>query len=94
MDYLLLPYGKDEYRLSASGVLWDAVSNRIPCLMLDSKYFEYYSPYRIGYRADSINELCKIICERIQERRRKDTFFVGMDQIVRENDKIIRHLLR
>lgn len=94
MDYLLLPYGKDEYMLSASGVIWDAVSNRIPCLMLDSKYFEYYMSYKIGYQANSITELCKIICDRIQEGNREDTFFVGMDQIAQENEKIIKYLLK
>lgn len=94
-DYLLLPYGKDEYMLSASGVVWDAVSNRIPCLMLDSKYFEYYMPYKIGYQADSIKELCEMISERIREgESRKDTFFVGMDQIDGENEKIIKYLLQ
>ena len=33
MDFLLLPYGHDEYMLSASGVLWDAVANGLPCLV-------------------------------------------------------------
>ncbi|MCM1120968.1 MAG: hypothetical protein NC416_00140 [Eubacterium sp.] len=95
MNYLLLPYGKDEYMLSASGVVWDAVSNRIPCLMLDSKYFAYYMPYKIGYQADSIKELCEIICDRIQEGGGgNDTFFVGMDQIDWENEKKIKYLLQ
>lgn len=95
MDYLLLPYGKDEYKLSASGVIWDAISNRIPCLMLNSRYFEYYMPYKIGYRSDCIKGLGNIICERIQDGgEKKDSFFVGMDRIEQENNRIMKSLLQ
>lgn len=94
MDYLLMPYGSDEYRQSASGVLWDAISNRIPCLMLDCKYFEYYSSYKIGYQAEDLRGLCKIVCEKIQNKKEKDaTLFVGIDKIEDERCKTMQDLL-
>lgn len=95
MDYLLMPYGRDEYRQSASGVLWDAISNRIPCFMLDCKYFGYYSSYKIGYQARDLNELCRIVCEKIQNKKEKsDVFFVGVDKIEDERCKKIQDLLQ
>ncbi len=94
MDYMILAYGKQEYVLSASGVLWDAVSSRIPCFMLDSKYLKYYMPYKIGYQAENIGELCNIICKRIQcETEGKENFFENLDQLGSENNRMIRMLL-
>lgn len=95
MDYMLLPYGRDEYALSASGVLWDAIANRIPCFLLDSKYFEYYMAYQIGYQAETIEGLCKIICEKAgQKKLDQEAFFVNLDRIVRENNETVRYLLQ
>lgn len=94
MDYLLLPYGRYEYALSASGVLWDAIANQVPCLMLDSKYFEYYMPHTIGYQAKDINELCKVICKIIQLNREKsEIFFTDIGKIEQERDRIMRQML-
>lgn len=93
MDYLLLPYGKKEYALSASGVFWDAVSNKVPCLMLNSPYFEYYQKYKVGYRADSIYKLAEIIRELISHGRKTECFFEGMEELDKYNDKIFKKLL-
>ncbi len=68
LDFILIPYGKDEYTMSASGVLWDAVSNEIPCFMLDSKYLTYYNKrYNIGCQAVSISQLCEMVKDKITE---------------------------
>lgn len=94
MDYLLLPYDRQEYTLSASGVLWDAISNHVPCLMLDCKYFEYYMPYKIGYRAKNIKELCEIVCEKIQcGREENEKFFMDLEKIEQERNRAIRQML-
>ena len=95
MDYLLLPYGRDEYRQSASGVLWDAISNRIPCFMLDCRYFAYYAPYKIGYRAENLGELCEIICRKIRNKKEKDeALFTDIDKIEDERRKKVKELLQ
>lgn len=95
MNYLLLPYGRDEYSLSASGVLWDAIVNKLPCLMLDSKYFEYYMAFKIGYQAETIEQLCRIICEKTGEKKlEQEAFFVNLDKIAHENKEKVKHLLQ
>lgn len=93
MDYLLLPYGKQEYAISASGVLWDAVANEVPCLMLDSRYFEYYIPYGIGCQANNIQELADMIEQRILQGKDEDVFFQGMDRLKQYNREVIKGLL-
>lgn len=92
IDYLLLPYGKKEYMLSASGVLWDAISNEIPCIMLDSKYFEYYQAYNIGYQAKSISELAEII-RQIITYDNNSSFFHGLEKLDIHNLETMRKLL-
>ena len=93
MDFLLLPYGKQEYAISASGVLWDAVSNEVPCLMLDSRYFGYYLPYGIGYQATNIQGLADMIEQRILLGRDGNVFFQGVDQLEQYNYKIMEELV-
>lgn len=94
MDYLLLPYGRSEYTVSASGVLWDAIENRLPCLMLDSSYLTYYMTYHIGYQADSVEKLCNIICdELLQGKRAPAAFFVHLDKLEQERDETVSAIL-
>lgn len=93
MDYLLLPYGKQEYAVSASGVLWDAVSNEVPCLMLDSMYFGYYMPYGIGYQAKDIQGLADMIEERILQGKDESVFFQGMNRLEQYNREVMEGLL-
>lgn len=94
IDFMLMPYGRDEYMMSASGVLWDAIINRLPCLMLDSDYFKYYMSYQIGYQADSIEGLSQAICEILQRKRDgQEKFFVNMDRIASENNETVSALL-
>jgi len=93
-DYLLLPYDKDEYALSASGVLWDAILNKIPCFMLGSDYCKYYMQYKIGYQADNIKDLCKIIFERLQRAQGDNpVLFVGLDKIDKNRIETMKSLL-
>lgn len=94
MDYILLPYGKKDYEISASGVLWDAASNNVPCITLDSKYLEYYASNNIGYHAKSIFELTEIMRERIVVSNSCDKiYYTGLDKLKDYNQKIMRNLL-
>lgn len=93
MDYMLLPYGKGEYKISASGVLWDAVSNEIPCFLLDSNYFNYYMPYNIGYQAKSIKELCDVIASKISDSEHMH-YFTGIEELEAYNKQILRTMLK
>lgn len=89
MDYLLLLYGKGEYEVSASGVFWDAVSNEVPCLVLDCKYFDYYKSYNIGYQAKSISELCNIVTSHIMGNMQNKEYYVGIDELEKHNKEVI-----
>lgn len=95
MDFMLLPYGRDDYEISASGVFWDAIANKVPCLMLDSNYFKYYMSYNIGYQTDTIEGLRKIICEELPHKKEEqELFFDGLDSLERENNETVRRLLQ
>ena len=43
MDYILLPYHKDYYKLTASGAVFEAIVNLKPALMFSTDYFQYLS---------------------------------------------------
>ena len=93
MDYLLLLYGKEEYMMSASGVFWDAVSNEVPCLVLDCKYFDYYKSYNIGYQAKSISELCNIVSYHIKGNVQKEEYYVGIEKLEEHNKEVIKGIV-
>lgn len=94
LNYLLLPYDQEEYALSASGVLWDAILHKIPCFMLGSNYFKYYMQYNIGYQADNIKNLCKIIIDIIQRKEdERQIFYVGLDKIKIKREETMKILL-
>lgn len=63
LDYLLFFYGKDKYRLTASGALLDAVRFRKPIIALRNEYFDYFfSKFgKVGYLADSIEEMERLL---------------------------------
>lgn len=94
VDYLLLPYGQDEYALSASGVLWDAIMGQIPCFMLGSHYFKYYMQFKVGYQADNIKDLCKIMMEKIEcTEDEKQDLFIGLDKLELQKRMAMKLLL-
>lgn len=58
LDCILLPYGRKSYKLSASGVFWDAISRNIPYLSYDNKYILYYDAiFNNGLVAFDFNEM-------------------------------------
>ncbi len=70
MDFALIPYDRDKYRVSCSGILADAISNRIPIMALECAPCRYYhEKYDIGYVEKTIGELGKRIIEAIKEKR-------------------------
>lgn len=58
LDYILIPYDNNQYKVTASGILCDALSEQIPILMLDSPLLRYYESIRnIGILCDNKDEL-------------------------------------
>ena len=92
VNYLLLPY-KDEYDISASGVLWDAVSTKTPCLMLDSRYFRHYEQYRLGYIAENVKEMADLIENIINGSEISTNMFVGLDELDASNKDRIKEFI-
>lgn len=63
LDFLLFFYGKDKYRLTASGALLDAVRYRKPIIALRNEYFDYFFCKfgEVGYLVDSIEEMEELL---------------------------------
>lgn len=58
LSYFLIPYRRNQYMISASGVFWDAVNEEIPIVILDCPYTRYYNEkYDIGWRFDTTEEI-------------------------------------
>ena len=58
MDYMIIPYDRKMYRLSASGVFFDSINYEIPALMLDSPLLTFYEKeYGVGNCCKTIEEL-------------------------------------
>lgn len=60
-DYVLITYTNGQYKLTASGIFWDAVSCNVPILSFGSPYSRYYENYNIGVIADSGEELLELM---------------------------------
>lgn len=94
IDYMLLPYGRNEYRAATSGVLMDAISNRIPCLSYDSPCISYYQKrYNIGIQAASLNEMLEVLRKNIYDVIEMKKYFVNIGDIEKENQTAIKKIL-
>ena len=56
-DFVLIPYDRKSYMMTASGIFWDAMRNYTPVLTLDSEYFRWYDKYGVGIRKKTCEEL-------------------------------------
>lgn len=94
IDYLFLPYGRNDYRIAASGVLWDAISNKVPCLAYDSRYIGYYQKrHNIGIMGDSLSAMLQVLKDIEDGKEENVEYFINMDALERENQKVIREIL-
>lgn len=60
-DYILIPYDSNQYRVTASGIFCDAVSQGVPAMTLSSPYFKYYDKYGAVIVETSIGRLARKI---------------------------------
>ncbi len=60
-DYILIPYDNNQYRVTASGIFCDAVSQGVPAMTLSSPYFRYYDKYGAVIVETSIGRLARKI---------------------------------
>ena len=93
MDCILLLYDKSEYTVSASGVLWDAISNEVFCFMLNSPYFEYYKEYVSGIVVDNLNEMKEKLCEFICNKNVVEKDAISTMNFDEHNYMVMKRLL-
>lgn len=69
LDYILIPYDDEQYKVTASGILCDVLSEEIPVLMLGSPLLRYYKSIKnIGILCESKDRLACIIANLADER--------------------------
>lgn len=63
LDYVLFFYHKDNYRITASGAVMDAISYEKPILALKNDYFEYlFDKYgQFGHLFDNVEEMANAV---------------------------------
>lgn len=64
MDWILLPYPKNLYQVSVSGILVEALGFEKPVLALSNSIVKWYNQRPIGIVRDSVEELCEVILQR------------------------------
>lgn len=74
-DYYLIPYNRKQYRISASGVLFDAINYRKPIIMMDSPLLRYYNErFDIGYFFTNPDDAAKFISKVFSKSERSDDY--------------------
>ena len=97
LDYILILYPKNSYRLTASGVYFDCIKYNKPLLGLKNEYFEYmFKKYgEIGKLFESIDEIIEYLS---QERKILDSdydiFHKNMKRIKKALNKNVEKQLK
>lgn len=99
MDYMLIPYDKSMYRLSASGVFFDSINYEIVPLMLDSPLLTFYEEkYSLGKCHSDIEDLIDDIVGKIElgveiSRKEQEKIRCVKAQLQNENKQYIRKFM-
>ena len=62
-DWIMIPYDREQYKVSMSGILADAIRFEIPILGLNSPILNFYNDPPIGITAETPCELGSIIAD-------------------------------
>lgn len=96
LDYILIPYNRKQYMVSASGIFFDAVSQRIPLITLDSPFFKYYFSYDIGILMNNNKKLAAYLSHLKKDESAEIRYRNGMDKLYRitkkENISILKRI--
>ena len=97
LDYILILYPKDSYKLTASGVYFDCIKYNKPLLGLKNEYFEYmFKKYgEIGKLFETIDEIIEYLSqERIKLNLDYNIFHKNMKNIKKILNKNVEEQLR
>lgn len=62
LDAILFFYGADQYQLTASGAIFDAVNHEKPIIAIENSYFKHVFSYgNIGFLGKNISEIEEVI---------------------------------
>lgn len=97
-SWILLPYDENMYQVSASGILFDAISYEIPIIGMNSPIINYYyKEYKIGILCDSIEMLSDTVIKISKEKRHYNCYIENIKllkkKITDENNTIIKSIL-
>lgn len=95
-DWMLIPYSKNQYRLTASGIFWDSIANNKPIIALGSAYLkDYMEKYQIGIWEEKNKKLCERIKNLDKENYRQFSKEISkfIKIIEEENERIISDIL-
>ncbi len=63
VDCIIIPYDKNQYKISTSGIIFDAISYEVPIFTLDSNCCIEYSKYGIGENFSTVEEMALRLIE-------------------------------
>lgn len=96
-DYVMIPYDHNQYKVTASGILCDVISEEIPVLMLDSPLLDYYCQYGIGILEKSVDKMAARIAKLSQNNVVSDRYREAEHRlkvtVLQENIRIFRELI-
>lgn len=99
-DYMLIAYDSNKYRVSASGVFFDAINYEVPMLMLNSPLLHWYNEkYEVGIERNNVEDLVREIEKIIKkpdyglEQKYRDNIKNAKKNITEENKKMIGSII-
>lgn len=69
LDFILFFYNENQYRLTASGAVFDAINHNKPIIALKNSYFNHVFSYgKVGYLCENIEEMKDIIKDVVDKK--------------------------
>ncbi|AZB10284.1 glycosyltransferase family 1 protein [Chryseobacterium sp. G0162] len=69
LDFILFFYNENQYRLTASGAIFDAINHNKPIIALKNSYFNHVFSYgKVGYLCENIEEMKDIIKDVVDKK--------------------------
>lgn len=97
MDFILLPYTQNQYRVSMSGILADAIKYEIPIIAYDSPIISWYGRWKIGIIGQDTNDLINKVNILLENPDQYRDFYVSnikrmKKSIKRHNQKLLKEI--
>lgn len=100
MDWILIPYLENQYQVSMSGILSEAIGYEKPVLALNSPIIRWYNQRPIGIVKNSLEELCEQILghRELENKEKYEMYKTNMRHMrlkgEQENKNVMKNLLK